>query len=116
MAAAIVVADRQHLLPALADERVDQRRLADSRRPEERRRAARTDDLPQVRHAVSPQGARDQYWYALCDVRHFCQFCAPHPVIGAQVGLVQDDDGRRAALPCERKIALESSQIEVAVQ
>ena len=34
----------------------------------------------------------------------------------AEVGLRQDDDGRRAALPAERQVALEPAQVQVAVE
>src|SRR5207248_1457713 len=106
-------ADRQRVLHAAADQRIDERRFADARRPEERRRAAETQYLAQLRNAVAAQRARGKDRNTL---GNRCELVGPLTRIVAEIGLVHDDDRRRAALPREREIPLETPDVEIAIE
>ena len=113
-AARVVLANGARALAVVAQERVDERRLADARRAEDDRRPAgrqvvagqrgdavageggdrsgpRRPGRPPRRRPAGPRDRRD-------------------------IGLVEDDDGCRATGPRDREVALEAAEVEVAVE
>ncbi len=100
-------------LALLAQQRVQQRRLADARRPEHDRRSPGAEERSEVADVVAGQRGQDDDRDAGRDGldRH-----EPTLEVEGDVGLVQDDDRGHAARPGHRQVALEASQVEVVVE
>ena len=100
-------------LAVLAEERVDQRRLADAGRAQDRGGRARPEVRPQlVEPLAGPRRDRDRR-----DARRdrVDRDEAAVDVVG-QVGLVEDDDRGDLARPRDREVALDPAQVEVVVE
>ena len=109
----VVLPDVLHGRPGVAGERVEERRLADARRPDERDRRAGLDPLPDRvdAAAVDGRGRHDRHADRdLADLRHEAV-----EILG-EVRLGQHDDRLGAALPGDREVALEAPQVEVLVE
>jgi hypothetical protein len=106
-------ADRLRCEDLLAGERVHQRRFADAGGAEQGDRVpgskVRADELEPVTGQARDRMHGDAKRNRL-DLEH------AQLEVGVEVGLRQDDDGLRAALPGHRDVALEPAQIEVFVQ
>ena len=107
-----VVADLARLEELLAEERVDERRLADSGGAEQSSRDARTEVRAErvescarhVRDRNDGNTERDGL-----DLRDHCV-----DVVG-EIGLGEDEHRLRSALPREREVALEAPEVHVLV-
>ena len=95
----------------LADERVDDRRLADAGRAEQHGRAVALEPVAQL---VDPLAGlrRDGLDRARAE-RHRLDLGEVRRDVVDEVGLRQQHDGLRAALPRHREVALEPAHVEV---
>ena len=112
-AARVVLADGGGGLPLLAEQRVDERRLADARRAQHDRGVARVQVRRERVEAVAGQRGQDHDRDGRGD-RLDREAAAVE--VGRDVGLVEDDDRPDAARPGHREVALEPAQVEVAVE
>ena len=112
--AGVVLADRAGALPLGAQQGVDERGLADARRAEHDRGAARREVVGgERRDAV----AGERGHRADIDARRDGLGGDPLALgVRGDVGLVEQDDRGRAAAPGHREVALEAAEVEVAVE
>src|SRR5262245_8673167 len=114
VAAAVVVrADARRGKALLAEEPVDERRLADARRAEERHRPPHAEVRAHGGEALAAQRGDDMDGHARGDR---LGLAPPGLDVLGEVGLVQADDRVRPALPREHERALEPARVEVAVE
>ena len=113
-AARVVVADGGRGLARLAEEGVDERRLADARRPEHDRGPARSPGAAAGRSRWSPVSAESTTTGTPGRDRLDGDEAAVE-VVG-DVRLVEHDDRGDAARPGDREVALEAAQVEVVVE
>ena len=113
-AARVVVAHVARALAVVAEQRVDQRGLAHARRAEHDGRPARGQVVVrEIGDAGAGQRRDDPHLDAGRD-----RLGGDAQALGivGHVGLVEHDDGRRPAGPRDREVALEATQVEVAVE
>src|SRR4051794_33734586 len=112
-AAAIAGADVAREQPLFADQRVRDRRLADTGRSEEGRGPAPRHALAERNHGLGLLRGHGEDWNARRDSpgvaderRHVLD----------EVSLVQHDDGRRTAVPRGEQVALDAPRVEIAIE
>jgi hypothetical protein len=97
----------------LPEEGVDERRLADARRPEDDGRATVREVVRKVAEVVAGQRAEDDDRHAGRDRRDRHEAALQ---IDRDIGLVEDDDGLDPARPGDGQVALETSHVEIVVE